>query len=173
MGFQYPEDKEYLCSNYAGISCQIGQVLCDDGICRGEKNNPSPIVCPVGTVLCPDLTCRNSLSQCKTDYPQCENNQYRCRDQSCVDNIEKCPTALKCSGSQMVCPDGKCVDDVLDCGRLKGCPESEPFLCSDYSCAKNAESCTNFGTCIYGQILCSDSDTLECSDTCGGSGAIK
>ena len=172
MGFQYPQDKEYLCSNYASIiNCPEGKVLCDDGICRDVKKNPSQIVCPVGTVLCPDLTCRNSLSQCKTDYPQCKNNQYRCRDQSCVDDIEKCPSTLKCSDSQMVCPDGKCVTSVLDCGRLKTCPESEPFLCLDYSCAKNAESCNHFKACGHGQFLCSD--TKECSDTCDVSGGTK
>ena len=171
MGFQYPQDKEYLCSNYTGISCQEGQVLCDDGICRDEKNNPTQIVCPVGTVLCPDLTCRNSLSQCKTDYPECGKDQYRCRDQSCVDDIKKCPSTLTCSHSQMVCPDGTCVDSVLNCGRLKTCPESEPFLCLDYSCAKNAESCTHFPACEDGKFLCSD--TLECSASCGGSGGIK
>ena len=170
MGFQYPEDKEYLCSNYAGIiSCPVGTFLCDDGICRGEKNNPSQIVCPFDSVLCPDLTCRNSLSQCKTDYPQCENNQYRCRDQSCVDDIEKCPSTFKCSDpAQMVCPDGTCVDSVLDCGRLKICPESEPFLCLDYSCAKNAESCNHFKACEHGQFLCSD--TKECSASCSVQG---
>ena len=173
MSFQYPKDKEYLCSNYAGIkSCQGNQVLCDDGICRDEKNNPTQIVCPVGTVLCPDLTCRNSLSQCKTDYPQCEKGQYRCRDQSCVDKIENCPSTLKCSDSnKMVCPDRTCVDSESDCGRLKTCPESEPFLCLDYSCAKNAESCTHFEACGHGKFLCSD--TLKCSASCGGSGAIK
>ena len=169
MGFQYPQDKGYLCSNYTGIiSCQGNQVLCDDGICRDSYKNPNQIFCPFGTVLCPDLTCRNSLSQCKTDYPECGKDQYRCRDQSCVDNIEKCPSTLKCSDpAQMVCPDGKCVFySVLNCGRIKICPESEPFLCLDYSCAKNAESCTHFPACGHGKVLCSN--TLECSDTCGG-----
>ena len=66
----------------------------------------------------------------------------------------------------MVCPDGTCVDSVLNCGRLKTCPESEPFLCLDYSCAKNAESCTHFPACEDGKFLCSD--TKECSDACGG-----
>ena len=125
---------------------------------------PSQIVCPIGTVLCHDLTCRDSLSQCYTDYPECGNNQYRCRDQSCVDDIANCPSTLKCSDSQMVCPDGKCVWSVLDCGRLKICPESEPFLCLDYSCAKNAESCTHFTACGHGKLLCSD--THECRESC-------
>ena len=165
MGFQYPQDKEYLCSNYTGIiNCQGNQVLCDDGICRGDKMNPSQIVCPIGTVLCPDLTCRNSLSQCKTDYPECGNNQYRCRDQSCVNDIAKCPSTLTCPYSgDVVCPDGTCVDGEWKCSRLKTCPESEPFLCLDYSCAKNAESCNHFKACGHGQLC---SETLECSDTC-------
>ena len=171
MVFQYPEDKEYLCSNYTGIiNCPENQVLFNDGICRSQfSSQPSQIACPIGTVLCPDLTCRNSLSQCKTDYPQCENNQYRCRDQSCVDDIEKCPSTFKCSDpDQMVCPDGTCVDSVLDCGRLKICPESEPFLCLDYSCAKNAESCNHFKACGHGKFLCSD--TKECSASCSVQG---
>ena len=173
MDFQYPKDKEYLCFDYTGISCPPEHpILCDDGVCRGDNMKPSQIVCPIGTVLCPDLTCRNSLSQCKTDYPQCEKGQYRCRDQSCVDKIENCPSTLKCSDSnKMVCPDRTCVDSESDCGRLKTCPESEPFLCLDYSCAKNAESCTHFEACGHGKFLCSD--TLKCSASCGGSGAIK
>ena len=169
MKFQYPKDKQYLCFNYTDNSlCNDKYSIFDsDGICRKTRGlRPTQIVCPIGTTLCPDLTWRDSLSQCYTDYPECSNNQVRCPDQSCVNNITECPTTITCSDPKYkkICPDRTCVSDESYCQRLKTCPENEPFLCADYTCAKNAESCSHFPACGHEKSLCSR--TLTCSEFC-------
>ena len=168
MNFSYPEDKEYLCfsSSKYGQNCEGAYQLNDDGICR-DRNilGPSQIVCPIGTILCPDLTCRESLSQCYTDYPECNNNQVRCPDQSCVNDITECPTTITCfNPNYKVCPDGTCVPNANYCSRLKICPENKPFLCADYTCAEDAKSCTHFPACGNLKVLCYN--TRNCSESC-------
>jgi len=172
MNASYPEGKDYLCPYYLPLDCKRKypnyRILCADGICRTSKKlQPNQIVCPIGKVLCVDLTCKDSLSQCYTDYPDC-NDQIRCPDQSCVDDQKNCPTTITCPVIipdiiQKVCPDGKCVTNEIYCDSLKTCPEETPFLCLDKSCAKNAESCTHFVACGHGKSLCPD---LICKDSC-------
>ena len=151
MNGQIPEGKaDYLCFVPHRMRCEHlfpdYSQFCNDGICRKSKDlQPSQIVCPLGKVLYFDLTCRDSLSQCYTDYPQCDIGKLRCPDQSCVKDQGDCPTLITCPNpNNKVCPDGTCVTNEIFCSPLKICSEDTTFLCLDYSCAKNAESCSHF-----------------------------
>ena len=62
-----------------------------------------------------------------------------------------------------ICPDGTCVSNEIYCSELKTYPDETPYLCIDYSCATNPESCQHFVSYGHTKSLCSD---LTCRETC-------
>ena len=128
-----------------------------DGICRLNQNQaPNRRICPIGYILCSDFTCKTSYDKC-IKYPECNEDEIRCLDQSCVTDQEYCPSQISCGdNSKFVCPDGSCVDSDLDCQKLPNCPSNTPYLCANYVCVENESQCSKNQACGHGKTLCSD-----------------
>ena len=169
MKYCVPEDRPDMCADFSKISnttCQRMKQfnkLCNDGICRLDKNlSPSQIVCPIGKVLCADLSCRDNYDECAvSDF--CAEGEIRCPDQSCVADYTECPSTVSCQNKKFVCPDNSCVDNEIECDGLPNCSGDEPYRCHDNLCVKDQYSCVNNVACGQKMALCND---LICRISC-------
>ena len=188
--FDYKE-----CPNFIPVKCPNGNCRKRLEDCPQESKCPHnlPILCncssanflcqtiktcPINMIKCSNEICSNSLEDCYKTYSNSEQSlcsdplKVRCAvDNSCVDNIENCPTGIICPLSIPVkcwdgsckeninncpafypcpigmieCPDGTCTADK--CGTLITCSKDSPYKCYDNTCRKNPKDCPTIKQC--------------------------
>ena len=142
-------------------------IQCPDGSCRFSNNIDcgSPYVCPLKFKKC-GVTCIPNNITCNLTMPNCTSNQIICWDMTCASSPLKCPTKKTCYINEKLgynCPDGRCVENEFYCSQPPTCYEPSPFLCSDFTCAKNIQNCKVKKSCKPGEALCQDN---QCHKTC-------
>ena len=185
--FKCPGSKSSPCASsfkecLAYNNCPITKPFrCANGECKrypsksNYNNNDQDDYCKIAIAcpdyspfLCADGSCVEKQSFCSS-LIDCELNQTRCFDRTCVNDTNECEEHNKCPANNPIqCPNGNCVNNIFDCNELS-CPTWSKYKAIDGLCHDNPRDCTKIyenGENFYFGSICNENE-FQCYDgTC-------
>ena len=164
----------FITQRHARALIEDGMTSCADvdgsyaGCAPSTADCPSTSVCPPPLRICDDgISCANSSSLCPNVVSvTCSSSQFRCHDNTCVDDPADCPTRISCGSGMVLCSDGSCKTSALLCPSQIRCQDAGEFRCFDGTCVADYNNCPTLATCQLGNVMCENGKCAASASAC-------